>query len=131
MDQSVIDVEKENIKTLTLYRSLYVLKRKFEIYKDKIYNVYAETKGDIRSKLLVIPVNEIASVLNNVMNLSDFLLITYSKYNEVLTAELLSEISKEKAMMITELIERYAKENVGKYNMIFCSVFVKINKYVF
>ena len=119
MDQSVIDVEKENIKTLTLYRSLYVLKRKFEIYKDKIYNVYAEAKGDIRSKLLVIPVNEIASVLNNVMNLSDFLLITYSKYNEVLTAELLSEISKEKAMMITELIERYGKENVGKYNMIF------------
>ena len=40
MSFNIENIEKENIKVLISYRSLYILKKKFEIYHKEIEEIY-------------------------------------------------------------------------------------------
>ena len=64
--ENIIDVERKNILMLILYRSLYILKKKFELYKPQINQIYQENKKK-SSNLLVLPITNIPQILKNII----------------------------------------------------------------
>jgi hypothetical protein len=51
---------------LILYRSLYILKKKFELYKSQINQIYQDNKKK-STNLLVLPISNIPQILKNIM----------------------------------------------------------------
>ena len=59
-------MERKNIDMLILYRSLYILKKKFELYKSQINQIYQDNKKK-STNLLVLPISNIPQILKNIM----------------------------------------------------------------
>ncbi len=57
-------MERKNIDMLILY--LYILKKKFELYKSQINQIYQENKKK-STNLLVLPISNIPQILKNIM----------------------------------------------------------------
>ena len=110
--------EKEIIENLIVHRSLYILKKKFEIYKDQINQIYKEYK-EKSSKLIVIPVNNIYDVISNIMKIAKFYPITSNNFNELITADLMTSSMKNKSELIIKDICDYIKEKLSEYNSMF------------
>ena len=116
--ENKISSEKEIIENLIIHRSLYILKRKFEIYKDQINEIYKEYK-DKSSKLVVIPVNNIYDVISNIMKIAQFYPITSNNFNQLITADLMTPSMKNKSELIIKDICDYIKDKLNVYNSMF------------
>ena len=116
--ENIIDVERKNILMLILYRSLYILKKKFEIYKPQINQIYQENKEPF-SNLLVLPINKIPQILKNITLISQFYIIPYNRYSELFTIDLLNNRNKKQTEIIINYIYNYIKEHISEYNSVF------------
>ena len=111
-------MERKNIDMLILYRSLYILKKKFELYKPQINQIYQENKQK-SSNILVLPIKNIPYILKNIMMIAQFYIISYNSYSELLTVELLNNRNKKQSEIIVNYIYNYIKEHINEYNSIF------------
>ena len=110
--------EKENIENLIMHRSLYILKKKFEIYKAQINQIFKENKEQ-SSKLTLIPVNKIYDVISSIMKICQFYPITSNNFNEIITSDLMTSSMKNKSELIIKEMSVYIKEKVTEYNTMF------------
>ncbi len=111
-------MERKNIDMLVLYRSLYILKKKFELYKPQINQIYQENKKK-SSNLLVLPITNIPQILKNIMMIAHFYIISYNRYSELLTVDLLNKRNKKQSEIIVNYIYNYIKEHIHEYNSVF------------
>jgi len=111
-------MERKNIDMLILYRSLYILKKKFELYKPQINQIYQENKQK-SSNILVLPIKNIPYILKNIMMIAQFYIISYNSYSELLTVELLNNRNKKQSEIIVNYIYNYIKEHINEYNSVF------------
>ena len=120
-----------DLDLIILHRSLYILKKKFEKYKDEfreIYNNYREiiSGRNILQDEILVEQNRVPKILEDIFNLGKFGLIKYDNFKEVILKEMnfFDKIKLEEDVM-SDFME-FLMENRQKYNYIFTER--KLNK---
>ena len=120
-EEEIISIEKNNINMLILCRSLYILKKKFEKNKDIINKIYLKYQNENNNNnnnnnnnLLTIPLEYLNEVINDIMNISEFNIIVYKEFNDLITADLLNNENIIKKILI--LLNTFINEKVDYYN---------------
>ena len=113
-----------DLDLIILHRSLYILKKKFEKYKDEfreIYNNYKEVISgrNILQDEILVEQNRVPKILEDIFNLGKFGLIKYDNFKEVILNEMnfFDKIKLEEDVM-SDFME-FLMENRQKYNYIF------------
>ena len=120
-----------DLDLIILHRSLFILKKKFEKYKDEfkdVYNKYREiVLGDnILQDEILVEQNQIPKILDEILNLGKFGIIEYNNFKDAIFEEMkLYDKIKLDNKIITALMD-FVFENRRKYNFIFTKK--KLNK---
>jgi hypothetical protein len=109
--------DEDDVNMIILYRSLYMLKRKFEIYDKEIINVYYKHK-ELEKMNLVIDTRNFVKVVREIFKECNFSYAEMVKPNDLFKIELLSQINEDKLKVILELFNKFMNENREKYNTI-------------
>ena len=120
MSEDISGFEKTNLQMQLIHRSLYILKRKFEIHKEQINQIYYQHKQkEIKNPLLTFSIKQLPEVLNNIMSIANLLILPFRQYSELITADLMTQLNYEKTQSIIQQLIQYTKENIFKYNLLF------------
>jgi hypothetical protein len=120
-----------DLDLIILHRSLFILKKKFEKYKDEfkdVYNKYREIVlgNNILQDEILVEQNQIPKILDEILNLGKFGLIEYNNFKDAIFEEMkLYDKIKLDNKIITALMD-FVFENRRKYNFIFTKK--KLNK---
>ena len=117
--QEILAIEKKNNQMLILERSLYILKKKFEIHKKELEIVYEKYRHKNYKKLKCINVDYLYELYNEILKTTRFNLIPYTNSKEVISAELMIELNREKRKMVLKSLEKFTLKNIEKYNRIY------------
>ena len=123
--------KQESLSLITIYRSLYILKKKFEKYKDEISKIYTKyfvkdknNYNNIRCK--IIKISSFKSLLQQICNLVNMSIIKISSLNELFVSDLVSQkIQQERFNESIDQIYNYISNNLKKYNEIFFNKKIK------
>jgi hypothetical protein len=115
MSFNIENIEKENIKVLILYRSLYILKKKFEIYHNGIEEIYNSNK----TNKYFISLDNLSNILKKILIVSNCLIIYFKDYNELIDNSFILNLNVENSMNIINSICEYIKNNLEKYNKLY------------
>ena len=118
-NQEKLAIEKKNNQMLILERSLFILKKKFEIHKKELEIVYDKYRHSNYKKLKCINVDYLYEIFDEIMKITKFKLIPYTNSKEVISADLMIELNKEKRRMVLKSLEQFARKNIAKYNKIY------------
>jgi hypothetical protein len=106
-----------DVNMILVYRSLYLLKRKFEIYEKEIHKIYLKFK-EMEKMNLIIEKGQFTNVVQNIFKDCNFSFAEIAKPNELFRVELMSKINEDKMKIILDLFNKFMNENRDKYNEI-------------
>ena len=118
-NQENLNEIKKKSKNLVLERSLYILKRKFEIHKKELEAVYDKYRHKNYKKLKAIDVNYLVQIYDEIFKTTRFKLIPYTNSKEVISADLMMEINQNKRNMVFRSLEKFTLKNIQKYNKLY------------
>ena len=118
-NEQILDMELKNIKMLILQRSLYILKKKFEINKKTLEIIYQKYKDENYTKLRCINIDYLPEMYPEIMETIQFTILPYNNFNELLSADLMTELNKDKSKIIIKNLVKYTNKNIEKYNRIY------------
>jgi hypothetical protein len=104
---------------LILQRYLYILKKKFEINKKPLEIIYQKYKDESYNKLRCISVDYLAELYNEIMDTIQFAILPYNNFNELFSADLMTELNKDKSKVILKSLVKFTNQNIEKYNRIY------------
>jgi hypothetical protein len=106
-----------DINMIILQRSLYILKRKFEIYEKEIMNIYGKYMEKNKMEF-IIDSKKFQLVLNEVLLETKLSFSDINKPSEVFKVELLEHLNKDKLKIILLKIDQFMQDYRKKYNKI-------------
>ena len=118
-DEEILAMEKKNNHMLILERSLYILKKKFEIHKNELEIIYKKYRHNNYKNLKCINIDYLLDLYDEMMNTLRFRMIPYTNSKEVISADLMIEINKEKRKKVLRSLEKFTLKNISKYNKIY------------
>ena len=127
--------KQSSLEVMVLYRSLYILKRKFEIYKDALYQIYKkyeilyQNKQSTTKYQIKVNVDNFERILKEIFDLIATMIIPMDNPKDVFVSNLL--ITNEQKIQMLKIIHQlylYIKERVDKYNRIFYDKKIRIKK---
>jgi hypothetical protein len=114
------EIEKSNLKLKILHRSLFILKKKFEIYKEQINKIYLEYKqNETDNPILTFPIEKFPQILNHIFMISQIMILPFNNYHELINDDFIINLNKEKNHIIIKYLTKYVKDNIQKYNQMF------------
>ena len=117
--EQILNMELKNIQMLILQRSLYILKKKFEINKKPLEIVYQKYKDENYSKLRCINVDYLTEMYTEIMETIQFTILPYNNINELFSADLMTELNKDKSKIVIKDLVKFTNNNIEKYNRIY------------
>ena len=125
---------EDPVFTSILYRSLYILKKKFEIYKNEINKLYIlyfvkdkNNYNNIRNK--IIKLSSFKQLLEEVFNLTNISIFKMSSLNELFVLNCIPETNrKERLNKAIEKINNFISDKIQKYNEIYYNKKLKSEK---
>ena len=114
-----IELGKSEIQHLIKQRSLYILKKKFEINKKPLEIIYQKYKNENCMKLRCISVDYLNEMYADVMETTQFTILPYNNFNELFSADLMTELNKDKSKIILKNLVKFTNQNIEKYNRIY------------
>ena len=115
----ILDMELKNIQMLILQRSLYILKKKFEINKKELEIIYQRYKNEKFMKLKCINVDYLLELYKEIMDTTQFTMLPYLNFNELISADLMTELNEDKSKAVLKALVEFTTINVEKYNRIY------------
>ena len=120
-----------SISLITVYRSIYILKKKFEKYRNEINKIY--TKYFVKDKenftnfrFKIINLSSFKPLIEDISRISQFSIIKLDSTNELFISDYMNEDKiKEKFKFALDQITNYITENLEKYNEIFYNKKIK------
>ncbi len=116
---NLIEIEQKNIHMLILQRSLYILKKKIEINKKDIELLFDKYKDEKFKKIKCIKTDSLLEVLKELLDIGQFSMISYINFNELLSADLMTELNKNNETNVLKNLVKFTLYNLEKYNKIF------------
>ena len=117
--EQILNMELKNIQMLILQRSLYILKKKFEINKKPLDIIYQKYRDENYMKLRCISVDYLLEMYIEIMETIQFTILPYNNFNELFSADLMTELNKDKSRIILKDLVKYTNNNIEKYNRIY------------
>ena len=117
--EEALDMGLSNVQMLILHRSLYILKKKFEINKKELEIIYQKYRDENYIKVKCIKVDFLSELYKEIMDTTQFTMLPYLNFNELITADLMTEINADKTKMILKDLVQFTENNVEKYNRIY------------
>ena len=122
---------EDSKELITLYRSLYILKKKFEKYKIEISKIYTKffvkdknNYNNIRCK--IIKMSSFKQILGEICHLVNMAIVKISSPNELFISDLVvQKIQNEKLNDSIEQIYKYITDKIKYYNDIFYTKKIK------
>ena len=114
-----------SINLILIYRSLYILKKKLEKYKEGLDNIYSnlfvkDFPDRLNNKLKIIKINSTKDAFYNFLNFLNISLIKINQINEIFVADLIStNKQKDNLDSSVDLLYNFVTANIEKYNKIF------------
>ena len=114
-----------SINLILIYRSLYILKKKLEKYKEGLDNIYSKLfvkdfPDRLNNKLKIIKINNLKDAFYNFFNLLNISLIKINEIKEIFVADLISnDKQKDNLNESIDLLYNFVTANIEKYNNIF------------
>ena len=118
-ENEALDMGLNNVQMLILHRSLYILKKKFEINKKELEIIYQKYRDENYMKIKCINVDFLLELYKEIMDTTQFTMLPYLNFNELITADLMTEINADKTKMILKDLVQFTQNNVEKYNRIY------------
>ena len=118
-NEELLNMELKNIQMLILQRSLYILKKKFEMNKKALEIIYQKYKNENCMKLRCISVDYLNEMYADVMETTQFTILPYNNFNELFSADLMTELNKDKSKIILKNLVKFTNQNIEKYNRIY------------
>lgn len=112
-------MEQKNIQMLILQRSIYIMKNRFEKNRKDLELIYDKYKDPNYRQLKCISIINLYNLLKEVMNINQINLLPYDNYNELITADLMTELNEEKNNTMLNALVQFTQKNIEKYNNIF------------
>ena len=114
------------MELLILYRSIYIIKQKFSLFKDRIKNIYQQYniyKDNIKLKTNIkiyqIGINNFVKVTDEVLQDLNLLLIKYLNPKDIFLSKILIEKKREESKkIIKEILKWLLNDNNNGKNMI-------------
>ena len=116
---NLIEIEIKNIHMLILQRSLYILKSRFNQNKKEIEFIYGKYKDKNYRKLKCINTKRLFDLYKEIMELIQINLLPYENFNELVTADLMTRLYKEKYNTMVNALTQFTRKNIDKYNTLF------------
>ena len=124
-NQEVSKQIENSLEILILYRSLYIIKQKFSLFKERIkkiydkYNIYKDSyKLSTDIKIYQIAKKNFVPVVDEVLKDLNLLIIKYSNPKDIFFSKLILENKiKETLTIIQEILNWLMKNNNGKYSI--------------
>ena len=117
--EQILNMELKNIQMLILQRSLYILKKKFEMNKKPLEIIYQKYRDENYMKLRCISVDYLTEMYTEVMETTQFTILPYNNFNEIFSADLMTELNKDKSKIILKNLVKFTNQNIEKYNRIY------------
>ena len=117
--ENIIEMEQKNIQMLILQRSIYIMKNRFEKNRKDLELIYDKYKDPNYRQLKCISIINLYNLLKEVMNINQINLLPYDNYNELITADLMTELNEEKNNTMLNALVQFTQKNIEKYNNIF------------
>ena len=115
---------------MILYRSLYILKRKFEMYKETIYSIYKKyetIQKSITNVQVKVSIDNFENILTEIFATVNSIIITISSPKDAITSNLV--VTEDKRNQMTRIIHQiylFAKDKIDKYNHLFYEKKIKV-----
>ena len=117
--EQILNMELKNIQMLILQRSLYILKKKFEINKKPLEIIYQKYKDENYAKLRCISIDYLTEMYTEIMETIQFTILPYNNINELFSADLMTELNKDKSKIVIKDLVKFTNQNIEKYNRIY------------
>lgn len=117
----------ESISLIIIYRSLYILKHKFQQFKPQlieIYKKYSQSKINTKEQnaplLIKVNISSFNNILKEILSLINMLIVQIKNPNELYIYDYISP-EKQKTLNenITEIIYKYIIDKLKKYNELY------------
>ena len=117
--EELLDMELKNIQMLILQRSLYILKKKFEITKKELEIIYQKYRDEEYMNLKCINVDYLLELYKEIMDTTQFTMLPYANFNELISADLMTELNEGKSKAVLRALVKFTQKNIEKYNRIY------------
>ena len=123
--------KEDSIEIITIYRSLYILKKKFEKYKNEINKLYTkyfikDKSNDNNIHFKIIQVSSLKNLLEEICNLSNMTILKTLSSNELFILDLIDQKKQnEKLKESIDGIYNFITDKLKKYNDIFYNKKIK------
>ena len=138
MKNSFNEINNEHLTYKIICRSLYILKKKFEIYKNEINKVYTKffvkDKSDYNNfSIPIIKITSFKDLLEEIFHLLNISIFKMSSMNELFLSNFIPESKNEERLNIAiDKIYNFITDKIRKYNEIFYNkkikTLIEINK---
>ena len=124
-NQEISKQIESSLEMLILYRSLYIIKQKFSLFKERIkniydkYNIYKDNyKLNTDIKIYQIDKNNFVQVTDEVLKDLNILIIKYSNPKDIFLSKVILENKiKETLSIIQEILNWLLNNNKGKFSI--------------
>ena len=110
--EQILNMELKNIQMLILQRYLFILKKKFEINKKPLDIIYQKYKDENYAKLRCVNIDYLTEIYTEIMETIQFTILPYNNFNELFSADLMTELNKDKSKQILKELVKYTNKNV-------------------
>lgn len=133
-NENLLNNSKENsCETLILYRSIYIIKKKFEIYKTKINEIYKkyninEFDDNLGMNFYIININNFELLIREIFKVINCIMIQINNPKNIFISNLyLTKEIKNEMYHIFQIMKNYLLQNnnIEKYNHIFFNKKIK------
>lgn len=133
-NENLLNNSKENsCETLILYRSIYIIKKKFEIYKTKINEIYKkyninEFDDNLGMNFYIININNFELLIREIFKVINCIMIQINNPKNIFISNLyLTKEIKNEMNHIFQIMKNYLLQNnnIEKYNHIFFNKKIK------
>ena len=126
-ENDINDSNENSFETMSLYRSIYIIKRKFEIYDIQIKDIYNkyninEFDNNLGINFYIINIDKFELILNEIFENINCLIFEIHHPKDIFISNLYRTEEKKKEMRVVfQKIQNYLFENnhIEKYNKIF------------
>ena len=105
--EELLDMELKNIQMLILQRSLYILKKKFEITKKELEIIYQKYRDEEYMNLKCINVDYLLELYKEIMDTTQFTMLPYANFNELISADLMTELNEGKSKAVLRALVKF------------------------
>ena len=120
INEKLFDFSSEvDVNMIVFQRSIYLLKKKFELYEKDIKSIYdskAVNKRNLSTAGIEVDIKDIEAIIKDILNKAEFSFCILEKASELFKIEVLEKINHENVKLVIDELIKFIKIHRERYN---------------